>query len=100
MKKDVIATPLPPFTADEETILVEKLGAMDAAALGHYVDCAHLALGNTALDPSWRSRVEIGLKYAEAAVLKDAAATAIADKEAALVAPQPPLPGKARKVEA
>ena len=37
---------------------------MDGAALSHYVECAQLALRNTALDPSWRPRVEIGLKHA------------------------------------
>ena len=47
---------------------------MDGPALAHYVDSAQLALRNTALDPSWRPRVEIGLRYAEAAVLKEAAA--------------------------
>ena len=54
MKKDVISTPLLPFTSDEESALVERLGGMDAAALSHYVDCAQLALRNNALDPSWR----------------------------------------------
>ena len=97
MKKDLIATPLLPFTSDEESALVERLGAMDAAALNHYVDSARLALGNTALDPSWRPRVEIGLKHAEAAVIKEAAAAASALEAAALVTPPP---AKARKAEA
>ncbi|HEV7578597.1 MAG TPA: hypothetical protein VGO85_21380 [Caldimonas sp.] len=100
MKKDVILTPLLPFTSDEESALVERLGTMDAAALGHYVDCAQLALRNTALDPSWRPRVEIGLKHAEAAVVKEAAAAAIALEAAALVVPPPPAPTKAKKAEA
>jgi hypothetical protein len=100
MKKDVILPPLLPFTSDEESALVERLGTMDAAALGHYVDCAQLALRNTALDPSWRPRVEIGLKHAEAAVVKEAAAAAIALEAAALVVPPPPAPTKAKKAEA
>ena len=101
MKKDVIATPLLPFTSDEESALVERLGAMDSAALGHYVDCARLALGNTALDPSWRPRVEIGLKYAEAAFVKEAAAAASALEAAALCPPTPaPSPAKGKKAEA
>jgi hypothetical protein len=50
---------------------------MDAAGLAHYVDSAQLALRNTALDPSWRPRVEIGLRYAEAAVIKEAAAAPV-----------------------
>ena len=74
MKRDAIATPLQPFTSEEECALVERLATMNAAALAHYTDCAQLALRNTALDPSWRPRVEIGLKYAEAAVLREAAA--------------------------
>ena len=101
MKKDVIATPLLPFTSDEEAALVGRLGAMDLAALGHYADCARLALGNTALDPSWRPRVEIGLKYAEAALVKEAAAVASALEAAALSPPPPaPAPAKGKKAEA
>ena len=74
MKKDMVLTPLPPFTTEEELALAARLDAMDGPALAHYVDSAQLALRNTALDPSWRPRVEIGLRYAEAAVLKEAAA--------------------------
>ena len=74
MKKDLILPPLPPFTAEEELALAERLDAMDAAGLAHYVDSAQLALRNTALDASWRPRVEIGLRYAEAAALKEATA--------------------------
>jgi hypothetical protein len=100
MKKDLILAPLLPFTDDEESALVARLAAMDAAALGHYVDCAQLALRNTALDPSWRPRVEIGLKHAEAAVLKEAAAAAIAAEAAARVAPAPVPAPKGKKAEA
>jgi hypothetical protein len=96
MKKDVIATPLLPFTSDEESALVERLGAMDAAALSHYVDSARLALGNTALDPSWRPRVEIGLKHAEAAVIKEAAAARALEAAAVVTTP----PAKTKKAEA
>jgi hypothetical protein len=74
MKKDAILPPLPPFTADEELALAARLDAMDGPALAHYVDSAQLALRNAALDPSWRPRVETGLRYAEAAVLREAAA--------------------------
>jgi hypothetical protein len=96
MKKDLILPPLPPFTAEEELALAERLDAMDAAGLAHYVDSAQLALRNTALDPSWRPRVEIGLRYAEAAVIKEAAAVPV-------VAQTPvdtPPPAKAKKVAA
>ena len=61
MKKDRIALPLDPFTEDEETALADKLNAMDAVALAHYVESARLALGNKALDASWRPRIQIGL---------------------------------------
>ena len=92
MKKDAVLPPLLPFTSEEESALVEKLGAMDGAALSHYVDCARNALRNTALDPSWRPRVEIGLKHAEAAAVKEAAAAAIAAEAAAALAAAPVAP--------
>jgi len=96
MKKDLILPPLPPFTADEELALAARLDAMDGPALAHYVDSAQLALRNTALDPSWRPRVEIGLRYAEAAVLKEAAAVLEAVEVPEVTAPAP----KAKKVAA
>ncbi len=96
MKKDLILPPLPPFTADEELALAAKLDAMDGAALAHYVDSAQLALRNTALDASWRPRVEIGLRYAEAAVLKEAATAAAAVEAPVAAAPAP----KAKKAAA
>ena len=96
MKKDLILPPLPPFTAEEELALAERLDAMDAAGLAHYVDSAQLALRNTALDPSWRPRVEIGLRYAEAAVIKEAAAVpAVAQPSV-----DTPPPAKTKKVAA
>jgi hypothetical protein len=96
MKKDTILPPLPPFTAEEELALAARLDAMDGPALAHYVDSAQLALRNTALDPSWRPRVEIGLRYAEAAVLKEAAAVLEAVEAPEVTAPAP----KAKKVAA
>jgi len=96
MKKDLILPPLPPFTAEEELALAARLDAMDGPALAHYVDSAQLALRNTALDPSWRPRVEIGLRYAEAAVLKEAAAVLEAVEVPEVTAPAP----KAKKVAA
>src|SRR5829696_1597259 len=96
MKKDLILPPLPPFTAEEELALAERLDAMNGAALAHYVESAQLALRNTALDPSWRPRVEIGLRYAEAAVLREAAAApALAATPAAL-----PVATKSKKAAA
>ena len=96
MKKDTILPPLPPFTAEEELALAARLDAMDGPALAHYVDSAQLALRNAALDPSWRPRVEIGLRYAEAAVLKEAAAVLEAVEVPEVTAPAP----KAKKVAA
>jgi len=96
MKKDLILPPLPPFTAEEELALAARLDAMDGAALAHYVDSAQLALRNTALDASWRPRVEIGLRYAEAAVLKEAATAAAAVEAPVVAAPAP----KAKKAAA
>ena len=69
---------------------------MDGAALAHYVDSAQLALRNTALDASGRPRVEIGLRYAEAAVLKEAATAAAAVETPVVAAPAP----KAKKAAA
>jgi hypothetical protein len=96
MKKDLILPPLPPFTTEEELALAARLDTMDGAALAHYVDSAQLALRNTALDASWRPRVEIGLRYAEAAVIKEAATAAAAVEAPVVVAPAP----KAKKAAA
>jgi hypothetical protein len=97
MTKDLNLPPMLPFTSDEESALVEKLDAMDAAALAHYVESAQLALRNTALDPSWRPRVEFGLKHAEAAALREALAAPVV-----AAAPEAPAaaPAKAKKVAA
>ncbi len=95
MKRDSVLPALPPFTADEELALAERIDTMDAAALAHYVESAQLALRNTALDPSWRPRVEVGLRYAEAAVIKEAAAPKVV--EPPVVAPPA---AKAKKVAA
>lgn len=96
MKKDTILAPLLPFTDEEEAALSTKLDAMNPAALQHYVESAQIALRNTALDPSWRPRVEIGLMKAEAALLKAPPAAA-----AVVEAPEPPVAAKkARKTAA
>ena len=94
MKKDLNLPPLPPFTTEEELALAARLDAMDGPALAHYVDSAQLALRNAALDPSWRPRVEIGLRYAEAAVIKEGA-TAAAAVEVPVVAAAAPKAKKA-----
>ncbi|MEO8080364.1 MAG: hypothetical protein ABI641_07530 [Caldimonas sp.] len=93
MKKDVIATPLLPFSDDEETALIERLAAMDSAALTHYTESARLSLANKGLDASWRPRIEIGLQRAEVALAKqllaEAAAAAAAEVAPVAVAKAP-----------
>ena len=64
MKKELIAPPLPPYTCEEEAALVEKLRALPGIALAQYIDAAQSTLSNNALAPSWRPRVELGLKIA------------------------------------
>jgi hypothetical protein len=76
MKKDLIVPPMPPYTPDEEAALVEKLQALTGPALAQYVESAQSALSNNALAPSWRPRVELGLKVAQVALLKATTAAA------------------------
>ena len=97
MKKDAIAVPLLPFTDDEQTALADKLTAMDPTALGHYVESARLALGNKALDASWRPRIQIGLDRAEAVQLSQSLLPPVAPEAPPPVAVKP---AKAKKVEA
>ena len=96
MKKDAIAVPLLPFTDDEQTALADKLTAMDSAALGHYVESARLALGNKALDASWRPRIQVGLDRAEAVLLSQSLLPPVVE------APPPVAvkAAKAKKIEA
>ena len=74
MKKDLIVPPMLPYTPEEEADLVVKLGALTEPALAQYIESARNALGNHALAPSWRPRVELGLKVAQEALVKAAAA--------------------------
>lgn len=97
MKKDVIATPLLPFTDDEEAALDAKLNAMDAAALGTYVESAKLALGNRALDASWRPRIQLGLTRAEAVIAAQALLPIAVDEPAPPVVPKAAKTAKASK---
>lgn len=90
MKKDVIAVPLLPFTEEEEAALDEKLNAMDAVALAAYAESAKLALGNRALDASWRPRIQHGLTRAEAVIAAQALLPPAADEP-------PPVAAKAAK---
>jgi hypothetical protein len=98
MKKDLVSAPLLPFTATEEDALIEKLDAMGLPGLAHYVESAHLALANKALDPSWRPRVELGLLRAEAALRRETIRAAEA-VEAPVPAPAPAPKSKAKAIE-
>ena len=64
MKKDTIVPTLPPYTSDEEAALTEKLQGLGEVALAHYIESAQNTLSNNTLAPSWRPRVELGLKIA------------------------------------
>jgi len=65
MKKDTIVPTLPPYTSDEEAALAEKLKALTEIDLAHYIEAAKSSLNNNSLAPSWRPRVELGLKIAQ-----------------------------------
>ncbi len=83
MKKDLIIPPMDPYTADEEAALVEKLEGLAAPALVQYVESAQSTLANSALAPTWRPRVELGLKIAKAALVKANAVAAVPPAAAA-----------------
>ena len=68
MKKELTVPILEPYTAEEEAALVEKLQALDAAALSAYVESAQNSLGNKALALSWRPRIEFSLRVAQQAL--------------------------------
>jgi hypothetical protein len=93
MIKDAVATPMEPFTPEEEAALFDKLDALPMPALEDYIGSARTSLANKALAPTWRPRVEIALKRAEAALLKGEAAAAVL----AAATPPPVLPPKAKK---
>jgi len=76
MKKDLIPAPMLPFTAEEEEALTLKLQALSAPALVQYVEAAQNALRNSALAPTWRPRVELGLSIAQKALASANAAAA------------------------
>jgi len=65
MKKDTIIAVLPPYTSEEETALADKLRALTEVDLAHYIEAAKSSLNNNSLAPSWRPRVECGLKIAQ-----------------------------------
>ena len=94
MHKDTVTTPMEPFTRDEEAVLFEKLDRLSVPELESYIGSARTSLGNRALDPTWRPRIEIALKRAEIVhVREEAAAAALAAAPPVLA----PLPVKAKR---
>jgi hypothetical protein len=95
MQKDKLATPLEPFTPEEEAALFDKLDVLSIPALEHYIGAAQNSLRNMGLDPSWRPRVTIGLQRAELVLVREAAAEALRAESPPPVEPVPAKP-KAR----
>jgi hypothetical protein len=85
MHKDTVTAPMEPFTSDEETALYERLDRLSVTELASYIGSAKSSLGNRALNPTWRPRVELALKHAELAHVREEAA-------AARLAAEPPAP--------
>ena len=83
MHKDTVTAPMEPFTSDEETALYERLDRLSVAELASYIGSAKSSLGNRALNPTWRPRVELALKHAELAQVREEAAAARARRRAA-----------------
>ena len=82
-----------PFTDDEQTALFARLDGLSAAELESYISSARSSLGNRALAPTWRPRIEIALHRAEAAHLRQEAAAAALALAPVVEAP----PAKAKK---
>lgn len=103
MIKDPIATPMEPFTPEEEQALFDKLDLLSVSALEDYIGSAKTSLANKALAPTWRLRVEIALKRAEGALVRgEAAALLLAENPPAVVAepaPKAKSRAKAKKEE-
>jgi hypothetical protein len=97
MAKDIGPKPLDPFTPEEETALVVKLGGLSVASLQSYIASARTALDNRALAPTWRPRIEFGAMHAEQAVIK---AQAAARDALAMAAAAPVVVSKSKKAAA
>jgi hypothetical protein len=89
-----------PFTDDEQAALFARLDALSVSELESYIGSAKNSLENRALAPTWRPRIEIALRRASAAhVRQEAAAEALAAAESLAAAEPvvaPPAP-KAKK---
>ncbi|MEP7301673.1 MAG: hypothetical protein ABI699_09100 [Caldimonas sp.] len=82
-----------PFTHDEETALFERLDRLSVAELESYIGSAKNSLGNKALNPTWRPRIEIALNRAVAVHVRAEAAAALLAAEPP-VEPAPPVKAK------
>jgi hypothetical protein len=94
MHKDRVATPMAPFTDDEEAALFGRLDVLSVPDLENYIDSARNSLGNRALEPTWRPRIELALGRAEIVLQREQ--LALAAQEVAQAAP----PAPARKTKA
>ena len=93
MHKDTIATPLEPFTPEEQSALFDKLDVLSIPELENYIGLAQNSLLNRGLEPTWRPRVAIGLQRAEIVLVREAAAQAL---RAEAPPPEVPAPTKAK----
>jgi hypothetical protein len=87
MIKDPVATPMEPFTPEEEQALFDKLDLLSLPALEEYIGSARTSLANKALAPTWRPRVERALRRAETTLQKGEAAAALLAAETPAPAP-------------
>jgi hypothetical protein len=94
MNKDIRPPPLEPFTDAEEAALGARLDGLAVSELESYLTSTRESLASRALEPTWRSRIEIGVRHAELALAKaivaaERAAAAALRAEEAPVAPAP-----------
>ena len=99
MHKDTVTTPMEPFTRDEEAVLFEKLDRLSVPELESYIGSARTSLGNRALDPTWRPRIEIALKRAEIVHLREEATAAVLAAAPPVLAPPPAKAKRASKAD-
>ncbi len=86
------------FTSEEEAALYEKLDRLSVAELEAYIGSAKSSLGNRALNATWRPRIELALKGAEAALVRaEAAAAQLAAEPPVVVAVPAPKAKKSTK---
>ena len=97
MKKDIRPPPLEPFTSAEETALGARLDGLGVAELQSYLTSTKESLASRTLEPTWRSRIEIGVRYAEVSLAKAIVAAELADAAALLAEESPVAPAPKTK---